>query len=72
MSRGLIAFIIVACIAIASVMIIYMRWSADNARKRSDDILNEFKTVDKDLKESNSKIDSGNKVILDSLYKKLK
>ena len=72
MSKGVIVFIVVACIGLASLVIIYMKQSADNARKRSDDIMKEFIKVDRDLQESNAKLDSLNNQFFDSLKNKLK
>jgi Skp family chaperone for outer membrane proteins len=69
MSKGLIAFTVVICIAFASMVIIFMKQSADNARKRSDDIMEEFKKVDSGLQKSNSKLDSLNNMHFDSLNK---
>ena len=72
MSKGLIAFIVVTGIGLASLVIIYMKQSADNARKRSDDIMKEFKKVDRDLQESNARFDSLNNQLFESLKNKLK
>ena len=69
MSKGLIAFIVVICIAFASMVIIFMKQSAVNARKRSDYIMEEFKKVDSELQKSNAKLDSLNNMHLDSLNK---
>jgi hypothetical protein len=70
MSKGLIAFMVVACIAIMSIVVIFMKQSAENARKRSDTIIDQFKTVDKDLhKTTGKRLDSINKVLFDSLSK---
>ena len=66
MSKGLIAFIIVA---VVSLVLIFMKMSADIARKRSDKIMEQFKTVDKDLNHINERLDSINKLYLDSLIK---
>ena len=69
MPKGLIAFIVVACIALMSMGVIFMKKSADNARKKSDTILEQFKTVYKDLKHINERLDSINNLYLDSLIK---
>ena len=71
MSKGLIAFIAVAFIALVSAMLIFMKHTADVARKRSDEIMEQFKKVDRDFKEKNNKPDSLNKIEMemDSLIK---
>lgn len=69
MSKGLVAFIIVACLAIATLLYTSMKRSADDARKRSDDILKDFKTVDKDFKASSNRIDSASQELLNALKK---
>jgi hypothetical protein len=66
MSKGLIAFIAVAAIALT---IFLMKESADIARKKSDDILEQFKTVDRSLQKPNESLDSLNKIDFDSLIK---
>jgi hypothetical protein len=66
MSKGLIAFIVVAAIALT---IFLMKESADIARKKSDDILEQFKTVDRSLQKPNESLDSLNKIDFDSLIK---
>jgi hypothetical protein len=70
MSKGLITFIAIVCISfLAAGFIYFMKQSADDSRKRSDTILEQFKTVDQDLQESNQKLDSLNKIYFDSLRK---
>jgi hypothetical protein len=69
MPKGLIAFIVVACIAVMSMAVIFMKKSADATRKKSDIIIEQFKTVDRDLQQSNVRLDSINKMYLDSLIK---
>jgi hypothetical protein len=69
MSKGLITFIAVASIAFIAALVIYMKQSADVARKRSDDIREQFKTIDKDLKKTGERLDSLNKMDFDSLIK---
>ncbi len=71
MSKGLITFIAIVCISVLAAGFIYfMKQSADGARRRSDTIMEEFKTIDKDLKETtNEKLDSLNKIFFDSLRK---
>lgn len=69
MPKGLIAFIAVACIALMSMAVIFMKKSADAARKKSGTIMEQFKTVDKDFQQSNERLDSLNKLYLDSLIK---
>lgn len=69
MSKPLIAFIVVLCIAFASMVIIFMKQSADNAKKRSDEIMEEFKKVDRELQKSSANMDSLNNIHFDSLNK---
>jgi Skp family chaperone for outer membrane proteins len=70
MSKGLITFVAIVCIAVvAAFLVYYMKQSADIARYKSDKILEEFKTVDKDLQDSQQKLDSLNKAFFDSLRK---
>jgi hypothetical protein len=69
MPKGLIAFIVVACIALMSMAVIFMKKSADAAHKKSDTIMEQFKTVDKDLHKSNERLDSLNKMDFDSSAK---
>jgi hypothetical protein len=70
MSKGLIAFIVIAAIAIASSAIIFMKESADKAKEKSDKILEEFRTIDKGLQKTTIAIDSANKILFDSLSDK--
>lgn len=71
MSKGLIAFIVVACIYLASIVVVFLKRTADEAHKKSDTIIEEFKRVDESLKRSNEAIiDSANKVLFDSLAAK--
>ncbi|MBK6380834.1 MAG: hypothetical protein IPO01_17415 [Chitinophagaceae bacterium] len=72
MSKGLIAFIAVAFIAVVAAMVIYMKQSADKARKISDEMMEEFKTIDKDLQKSTDEPDSLNKMYYDSLRNAVK
>ncbi len=52
-------------------LFLLMKKSADSAKEKSNNILEEFKKVDKDLKQSNDFIlDSLNRAIGDSVYKK--
>ena len=66
MSKGLIAFIVVACLALASLLYVKMRVSAAKAKIKSDEILRDFMTVDKDLKDNSYKIVSLNKELLNA------
>jgi hypothetical protein len=67
MQKGLIAFIVIACVAL---VIMFMKQSARIARKKSDDITEQFKTVDKDLhKATGKRPDTLNKMNFDSLIK---
>lgn len=69
MSKGLITFIVIVCIAVVAAAAINMVVSANEARKRSDAILEQFKKVDNTLKETttNERLDSLNKMFFDSL-----
>jgi hypothetical protein len=69
MSKGLIAFIIVACIAIMSMVVMFLKQSADEGRKKQNKIMEQFKTVDKDLHKSNERLYSLNKMDFDSSVK---
>ena len=66
MTKVLIAFIVVAAVAF---LLIFMKKSADIARKRSNQILEQFKTVDSDLHKTDERLDSLNRVYFDSLIK---
>lgn len=68
MPKGLITFIAIVCISIAAAAFVYfMKQPADAAHKKSDTIMEQFKTVDQDLQESNQKLDALNKAFFDSL-----
>lgn len=67
MSKGLIAFIAVAFIAVVAAMVIYMKQSADKARRISNEMMEEFKAVDKKLQKSTDELDSLNIIYFDSL-----
>ena len=70
MSKGLIAFIIAACVAVIVAEVIFLKNSADEARERSNKIIEQFKTIDKHLEETtDERLDSLNKVFFDSLLK---
>jgi len=66
MLKGLIAFIVVAGIAL---LLMFMKQSANVARKKSDDIMEQFKTVESDLHKNDKGLDSLNKIHFDSLIK---
>jgi hypothetical protein len=68
MNKGVIAFIVVAAIAVACIIFNAMKKSADDARAKQEDILREFKTIDESLKKTNGSIDTAN----DKLFKELK
>lgn len=68
MPKGLIVFIVVAVVI---VVFYFMKASADKACKTSNSILDEFKTIDKDLNKSTIVIDSANTKLIDSLAEKL-
>jgi len=69
MSKGLITFIVIVCISVVAALAIKMMISANEARKESDKIMEQFKTIDKDLKETDERLDSLNKMYFDSLRK---
>jgi hypothetical protein len=58
MSKKLIASVIVISIVLMAAGIIFLKVTADKAREQSDQILKDFKTINKDLKLSNKTIDS--------------
>jgi len=70
MSKGLIAFIVVASIGTIAMLIMFLKRSADEAHKKSDAIVEEFKRVEEDLKRSTTAIDSSTKALIDSLAAK--
>lgn len=72
MPKGLIAFIIVAGVALGVTWMIEMKKSAGNARKRSDEILKDFRTIDNTLKKIDTSIESSNHDLFDSLRAKYK
>ena len=67
MRKGLIAFIAVVFIAVVSIVIIFMKQSAAVAHKKSNEIMEQFKTIDRDLKKTDTRLDSLNKTGFDSL-----
>lgn len=70
MSKGLITFIAIVFVSsVVAFLIYFMKQSADIARYRSEKIIEDFKTVDKDLQDNKQKLDSLNKVFFDSLQK---
>lgn len=69
MSKGLIAFIFMFFIAAVATLIIYMKKSADEARNKTDELLEQFKKIDKDLQGKNQQFDSPNTMYFDSLHK---
>jgi hypothetical protein len=72
MSKGLISFIVISIIAVAAAVLIYMKQSANAARKRSDEIMRQFKTIDKDLHKTNDTLGYFNKIDIDSLIESKK
>ena len=65
----MIAFIAVVFVAVVSIVIIFMKQSAAVARKKSNEIMEQFKTIDRDLKKTDTRIDSLNKTGFDTLIK---
>ena len=72
MPKRLLVFIVVLGLGYAASVFIKMKQSVDNARTASDKIMEEFKTIDKDLKTSTLEIDTAKKRLYDSLAAKLK
>jgi hypothetical protein len=72
MPKGLLVFVVVLGIALAVSQLIKMKQSADTARASSDKIMEEFETVDKDLKASSLETDTAKKRLFDSLVSKMK
>jgi hypothetical protein len=72
MPKGLLVFVVVLGIALAVSQLIKMKQSADTARASSDKIMEEFKTVDKDLKASSLETNTAKKKLFDSLVSKMK
>lgn len=72
MPKRLLVFIVVLGIALAISQLIKVKHSADNARAASDKIMEEFKTIDKDLKVSSLETDTAKKRLFDSLVSKMK
>ncbi len=69
MSRRLITFIVITSVAGIVAWIIFLKLSADVARKQSNNILEQFKTVDQNLQQNKQRLDSLNKAFFDSLRK---
>lgn len=72
MHKGLIVFTVVAAIALAAYTIIIYKQSATASQRRSDKILEDFKTVENNLKQTAIPIDSSNNFVYDSLLQKIK
>lgn len=72
MSKGLISAVVVIFIAMVVAMLIYMKLSADRARKISDEYMKQFKTIEKDLQKNSKRPDSLNSINIDSLIKAMK
>lgn len=69
MSKGLISAVVIVFIAMVVAMLIFMKVSADRARKISDEYMKEFKTIEKDLQKNSKRLDSLNRIDIDSLIK---
>lgn len=67
MSKRLIVLAVFICLASVSVILFLMKQSADRARKVSNEYLDQFRTIDEELKQSSSRLDSLNKMVFDSL-----
>ena len=72
MSKGLIAFLVVAVVGIAAMLIVEIKSSADQSRKRSDEIMQEFKAVDKSLEKINDSILKENELMKAKFEKDVK
>ena len=72
MHKGLIVFIAVTAISTVVIFVAFMTKSADKANEVSNSLLQEFKTVEKDLKKSTTVIDSLNRAVgvFDSVLQK--
>ncbi len=68
MSKKQIAFTVISIVVLISAGIIFLKTTAYKARKKSEQILNDFKTIDKDLKSTDESIKQQNKA-LDSLLR---
>ena len=70
MAKRLVAFIVVvAVVTVIAFLLMFMKQSANIARKKSDKIMEEFKTVERDLHKTDKGLDSLNKMYFDSLIK---
>lgn len=67
MSKGLVVFIIVACLTIAAFLYTSMKRAANEQRSQSDKILKKFKAIDKDHESYSLPIDTMS-VINDSTH----
>ncbi len=72
MQKGLIVFTVVAAVTLAAYAIIFYKQSAAAEQRRSDKILRDFKTVDRNLKRTLIKIDSSNNFLYIPLQQKIK
>ena len=71
MHKGLIAFIVVAAIALSAFTVVFMQRSEKETQRRSEKILEDFKTVDSDLKKTIIIIDSSNNFLYDPVVPKI-
>ena len=71
MHKGLIAFIVVAAIALSAFTVVFMQRSAKETQRRSEKILEDFRTVDRDLKKTIIIIDSANNFLYDPVVPKI-
>ena len=72
MHKGLIILIAVTAISTMVIFVAFMTKSADKANEVSNSLLQEFKTVEKDLKKSTTVIDSLSRAVgaFDSVLQK--
>ncbi|MBS1512643.1 MAG: hypothetical protein JST86_17495 [Bacteroidetes bacterium] len=70
MSKWIYITIMMLLAGAGIILLLTEKKQADENRKESDRILQEFRTLDSSLKVSNHQIDSLNKTLLDSLSKK--
>lgn len=69
MKKSSIALIVLVIALAAGATLFFMKQSADAAKRQSNAILDEFKTIDESLQKSNLKIDSMSQLLKDSITK---
>jgi len=66
MTKGLIAFMVLTAIAF---VLVFMKRSADITRRRSNQIMEEFETINRNLHKTGERFDSLKTMHIDSLIK---